>query len=94
MPKRVDANQREIVKTFRDLGASVHVLSDLGKGCPDIVVGLFGKNYLIEIKDGSKVPSAQRLTDKEQLFFDGWKGHVQIIKSVQEVVYFVNNLSI
>jgi Holliday junction resolvase len=92
MPRRTDANQREIVKTFRDLGASVQILSDVGKGCPDIVVGIFGKNFLIEIKDGKKCPSAQKLTEMEYVFFQYWKGQVSIIKSSQEVVEFINNL--
>lgn len=54
MARRIDENQPEIVKTFRQLGASVLILSNLGKGCPDICCGIFGKNYLFEIKNGKK----------------------------------------
>lgn len=91
MAKRIDDNQREIVKTLRSLGASVQILSDVGKGCPDIIVGIFGINFLIEIKNGKKPPSAQRLTEKEQLFFDSWKGQVCIIKSPDEAINFINS---
>lgn len=89
MAKRTDANQKEIVRTFRQCGASVQILSDVGKGCPDLVVGTHGKNYLIEIKDGSKPPSGQRLTEHEQVFHDGWKGQVCIIKSIDEAIAFI-----
>jgi hypothetical protein len=86
MAKRIDDNQREIVSTFRKIGASVQILSDVGRGCPDIIVGMFGKNFLVEIKNGKKPPSAQRLTEKEQSFFDTWKGHVCIVRSVEDAV--------
>jgi hypothetical protein len=89
-PKRIDANQNELVKTFRDLGASVWVTSMLGKGGPDFVVGLSGRNYLVEAKDGKKVDSRQSLTHSEAKFHATWKGQVIIIKNVQEVIDFVN----
>lgn len=90
--RRTDANQREIVDTFRKLGASVQILSDVGKGCPDLAVGIFGINLLVEVKDGNKPPSKQRLTEHEQAFFDAWKGQVCIIKSHDEVVRLINDL--
>jgi hypothetical protein len=92
MPKRVDENQKLIVKTFRELGASVQVLSNIGKGCPDILVGIFGKNFLVEIKNGAKCPSAQKLTEHEQVFFDSWKGQVCIIKSVDEIFQLMDKI--
>lgn len=89
-PKRVDQNQKHIVKTFRELGASVQIISEVGKGCPDILVGIDGKNYLFEIKNGEKSLSGQKLTESEQLFFDSWKGQVKIIKTISEVVHFMD----
>ncbi len=85
-PKRVDENQKEIVKAFRDMGATVQILSAVGKGCPDLIVGMDGVNYLVEVKNGRKPPSAQKLTDCEQSFFDTWKGQVCVIKSANEVI--------
>lgn len=89
MAKRTDANQTEIVKKFRELGFSVLIMSDLGKGAPDIVVGAFGSNYLIEIKDGKKPPSARKLTPHEKMFHDTWRGQVDIISSPDEVSKFL-----
>lgn len=89
MARRTDANQKEIVKAFRDLGASVFILSDLGKGCPDLVVGINYQNYLVEIKDGKKPLSGQKLTEKEEKFFNTWKGQVCIVKSIYDVVQLI-----
>jgi Holliday junction resolvase len=87
--RRTDANQKEIVQTFRDLGGSVFVLSMVGKGCPDVVLGLKGNNYLIEIKDGSKPPSKQVLTPDELKFHQSWKGQVCVINSIDQAIDFV-----
>lgn len=93
MPKRVDDNQVEIVKTFRSIGFSVLILSDVGNGCPDIMVGFRGVNYLVEIKDGKKSPSKQRLTPHEEEFHQSWRGQVVIIRSIDEVLSFVSTIS-
>ena len=94
MAKRTDSNQTVIVKCLRKLGCSVQILSDVGKGCPDIVVGYRGRNFLFEIKDGEKPPSARKLTEYEQYFFDTWNGQVCIINSTDEVNdFFINEMS-
>lgn len=82
---RVDNNQSAIVKEARQLGASVAITSQLGKGFPDIVIGHQGKNYLIEIKDGDSSPSAQRLTPDEAHWHAAWRGSVHIIKDPSEI---------
>lgn len=87
---RVDDNQSEIVKAFRKLGATVTPTHMIGQGFPDIVVGYCGVNYLIEIKDGSKVPSQRKLTTDEQDWHDNWKGSVDIVESVSDVVSLIN----
>lgn len=99
MPKRIDANQPEIVLALRKAGCSVLVLSELGKGAPDLLVGeLVYKwrgldhdryervNYLLELKDGTKPPSRRKLTADEQQFHDTWKGQVCIVSSVDEAL--------
>ena len=85
---KIDANQPEIVRALRKLGYSVlhtHVL----KGCFDILVGARGNNYAIEIKDGSLPPSKKRLTDPEQLFFDGWKGQVDVAECLEDILKII-----
>lgn len=40
-----------------------------------------GANLLVELKDGSKPPSAQRLTSDEAQFHSTWQGQVSIVNS-------------
>lgn len=79
---RVDANQNEIVQALRDVGASVAVTSMIGEGFPDLVVGFRGRNYLFEIKDGSKPPSKRKLTPDEQEWHDLWRGAADVVISI------------
>jgi len=83
---RVDANQPEIVAALRRAGATVQILSAVGKGCPDLLVGYGGKNILMEVKDGSKKPSARKLTKDEAIWHDSWGGTVCIVESVADAL--------
>ena len=78
---KADANQREIVATFRAAGATVHSLHREGGGCPDLVVGYRGLNLMVEVKDGSKPPSAQRLTPAQVDWHRDWRGQVCVVNS-------------
>ena len=40
-----------------------------------------GVNLLAEIKDGSKKPSAQKLTPDEQIFYQKWRGQIAVVNS-------------
>ncbi|WP_333846890.1 hypothetical protein [Phaeobacter italicus] len=89
MPKyaaRVDRNQKEIVKALRKVGASVEHLHAVGKGCPDLLVGFRGGNYLLEVKDGKKPPSARKLTPDQETWHCAWLGTVYVVKSVTEAL--------
>lgn len=81
---KVDANQAAIVRALRGLGASVQPLHAVGGGVPDLLVGFQRRNYLIEVKDGSKPPSARILTPAQREWHDGWRGNVAIVKSEEE----------
>ena len=86
---RTDANQENIVKSLRALGATVRFLSQ-GEGIPDLLVGFKGKTFLLEVKDGEKPPSARKLTPPEQKFFDEWRGgSLAIVNSVDEAIAVV-----
>ena len=83
---RVDQNQKEIVQSLRACGRSVQHLHTIGKGCPDILVGFHGKNYLFEIKDGNKSPSQRRLTPLEETWHTLWRGEVHTIHTFEEAL--------
>lgn len=93
MYKKVDANQRKIVERLRKLGFSVRSLASVGKGMGDILVGGIsnGKksNWLFEIKDPDQKKSNRKLTPDEQLFFDKWRGQVDIVETIEDVLKIV-----
>lgn len=88
---RVDDNHGSILKRFREYGASVVSLANIGKGVPDALIGVHvpgypeGVNYLIEIKDGDKSPSRRKLTPDEQRFANDWRGPLALIESEDDV---------
>lgn len=82
---RVDDNQTDIVQTFKGAGYSVAITSNLGNGFPDIVVGKYGINLLVEIKDGAKSPSKRKLTEDELRFHQNWRGLVFVVESPEDV---------
>jgi len=75
-----DGNQSEIVEALRAVGASVFLLHAVGCGCPDLLVGFRGVNYLLEIKCGRHA----KLTPAERRFFDVWSGYAEVVRTVDE----------
>ena len=83
---RTDSNHAEIVAELRKIGCSVVSLAPLGNGCPDLLVGIFGRNLLLEVKDGEKPPSARKLTVLEKEFHDTWKGLVFVVENADQAI--------
>jgi hypothetical protein len=83
---RIDANQDQIVSALRAYGATVRIVTQ-GNGLPDLLVGYNGQTILMEVKDGNKVPSARKLTEAEQKFFDEWRGGLlAVVNSAEEAI--------
>ena len=84
---RVDGNQAEIVGALRGIPeCSVLVLSAVGEGCPDIMVGYRGFNFLFEIKDPDQPLQRHELTDEQRRFHGEWRGQVQKVKYLKEII--------
>ncbi len=83
-PKRVDNNQAAIVNTLRALGCTVQHLHEVGKGCPDLLAGWAGRNYLIEVKS-----EKGKLTKAEQEWHDHWLGQVYIIRTPEQAIELI-----
>jgi len=92
--KRVDINQSMIVEALRRAGASVQVLSEVGKGVPDLLIGVTthrGKavNVLVEIKN----PAGRcDLTDAETRWIESWRGQVAICRTPEEVLAVLEDI--
>ncbi len=76
---RRDANQKEISRNLRLIGATVKDLGDVGEDFPDILVGYRGRNYLFEIKT-----LEGKLSKGQQEFQEIWNGQVATIRTTQE----------
>jgi hypothetical protein len=89
--KKIDANQNSIVENLRKIpGISVCITSSLGNGFVDIVVGVNdSRNYLIELKDGNKPPSARKLTEEESKFHANWKGQIAVASSLEDCLKII-----
>lgn len=90
---RRDENEADIIDALKKFGCTVCQLSQ--PGVPDLLVGLVCANgvpinLLLEIKDGAKAPSDRKLTDKEKLWHEAWKGQVEVVESVIEAIDAIN----
>lgn len=89
--KKIDSNQNSIVTQLCQIpGVSVLILSAVGHGCPDLLIGYKARNYLIELKDGEKTESKKRLTDDEQKFHNEWTGQVAKCETLDEILKILN----
>ena len=91
--RRVDANHADIATALREGGAVVVDTSHFGQGIPDLWVTSHAFTGWLEIKDGSKPPSARKLTPAEEKFFAtvnrGRETHAHIVLSVPEAMRLV-----
>jgi hypothetical protein len=84
---RSDANTKRIAAALRKAGAKVKDTGQVGDGFGDLVVGYAGEIHILEIKDGSKPLSKQRLTPAEKKFHAEWAGYsVHIVGSIDEAL--------
>lgn len=83
---KIDANQPAIVAALEAIGASVAITSAVGRGFPDLVVGMRGRNWLLELKDGDKSPSRRTLTPDQIEFKARWRGHWAVVTSAEEAI--------
>lgn len=88
---KVDANQAEIVSALRKIGASVQPLHAVGAGCPDLLVGWRGMTSLLEVKDGSKPPSARKLTEDQVKWHAEWRGQVAVVETIEQAIEAITN---
>lgn len=88
---KVDGNHADIVAALVAHGASVQSLAASGEGVPDLLVGWRGFNILMEVKDGSLVPSHRKLTPPQKKWHAGWKGTAHVVNSVDEALFILKS---
>jgi hypothetical protein len=85
---KTDANQTAIIVALRAIGASVQALP-VGDGVPDLLIGYRRVNFVIEVKDGAKIPSKRKLNKIQRDWHDGWKGTVHVVESPEQALQIV-----
>ena len=84
---KIDDNQREIVKALRKSGVEVLSLAAVGQGCPDLLCYRADTLFILEVKDGLKFRSKQKLTPHQTKFAKRWP--VQVVNSVESALQAV-----
>jgi len=80
---RVDDNQGDIVRDLRLIGATVLDLSQVGFGCPDLLVGFRRRNFLVEVKNPE---TYGKLSDDQNDFIDAWRGEVILARASTHLI--------
>lgn len=80
------------MRAFRTLGCYVRPVHTVGQGFPDLYVSVMGYAVLVEVKDGTKPPSAQSLTPDEIRFHSECTGPVCVVRCVDDVVSLVADM--
>jgi hypothetical protein len=64
------------------------------KGCPDLLVLHRQRLWLIEVKDGSRKPSEQRLTKDQEPWHQLWAAApIRIVRSVEDALGFLRQVT-
>ncbi len=79
--KRRDANEPDIIKALEALGCTVESMDKV-----DLVVGYRGRNYLLEIKNGTKTSRSRTLTPTQKRLRETWNGQYSVVTSVEEAL--------
>lgn len=83
-----DKNTSAIREAYEKGGASVAVLTGVGGGCPDLLVGFRGVDKLREVKrlpvPGVVKPSDAALRDSQEKFIRTWRGAAVLVVRTPE----------
>ncbi len=85
---KIDANQGAVVDALRKAGCSVVSLAAVGKGVPDLLVGLRSRNYLLEVVGPSKLkrfPPDGR-SENQRAWHTVWAGPVLTVTSAEDAL--------
>lgn len=85
---RRDANHATVVGWYTQAGCSVLDLSQVGYGCPDLLVGCAGVSDLCEVKI-----EGEELRLDQQTFRDKWRGSRAVkVSTMDEVIAHVAHM--
>lgn len=76
-----DKNHYNVVGALKSVGATVQDLAHVGHGCPDILVGYNGSNFLLEIKGPQRGLNALQTS-----WHTSWKGQIIVVRNAEEAI--------
>lgn len=83
---RKDLTHKEVADALKACGCTVRDLSQIGDNGPDLLVGVIGRDYQVEVKsDGGALSVAQTN------YIQDWRGSpIVVLWSAQDAVRWVN----
>jgi Holliday junction resolvase len=84
---KTDATQGDIVDALRKAGATVVSLHAVGAGVPDLLVGIRGQTFVLEVKCAkNKRGDAKPLTPAQIVWHQQWRGQLAIVTTPEEAL--------
>ncbi len=84
--RKIDNSQHEVIEELRRLGCSVTAIQSTKAGCPDLLVGLNGHTFLIEVKTGKNTLRIEQLS-----WVQAWKGsRVAVVNNAESASKWVS----
>jgi hypothetical protein len=82
---KVDGNHNEIVDALRATGVGVQSLAEVGDGCPDLLCGVNGHTFVIEVK----MPG-EPLRPKQKDWHCRWPGRCHVADSIDSALFIAD----
>lgn len=77
-----DSNQKPIIEALKLAGATVQSITQVGHGCPDLLVGYRRRSFLLEVKTPEGVPNEAQID-----WHLRWQGPpVAVVRSPEEAL--------
>lgn len=88
---RTDGNQSDIVDKLRRIGCSVQLLSSVGGGCPDLLLGYCNRTYLVEVKNPDVSESDRKKTADQIIWHRDWHGQAAVCETFEDILTVLNH---
>lgn len=92
---RTDSNHADVRDALRALQIHVEDTSRVGQGFPDLLAAHRGRVVAVEVKDGSKPPSARTLTPDEQRWRARWEaagGRYAVVETIDQAIQLAQEM--
>ena len=90
--RKTDTAQAPIIAAFLAIGATALDLHAVGiKGAPDVLIGLWGHNWLFEIKTPEHANEHKAHQEEQRAWRAAWRGQVHKVTSFTEALDIIKS---